>query len=109
MIVRLRHLFGGVVSVFRSRQDLMLEKLALRRQLFGLNAQRPRRRFRGDLETGVSLVVFVAVQVQRRRVKFASSNAMQKEAPRPRNQAASSFDEPQRRGQERAGAFAPAW
>ncbi len=33
MIVSLRHFLGWLVSVFRSREDLVLENLALRRQL----------------------------------------------------------------------------
>src|SRR6516165_1100597 len=44
MIVWLRHLLGCLVSAFRSRQDLILENLALRQQLLALHAQRPRRR-----------------------------------------------------------------
>src|SRR5215469_9655566 len=44
MIVWLRHLLGWLVSVFRSRQDLILENLALRQQLLVLHANRPRRR-----------------------------------------------------------------
>lgn len=44
MIVPLRHLLGWMVSVFSSREDLVLENLALRRQLLALHAQRPRRR-----------------------------------------------------------------
>jgi len=44
MIVWLRHLLGWVVSVFRSREDLILENLALRQQLLALHARRPRRR-----------------------------------------------------------------
>jgi hypothetical protein len=44
MIVSLRHFFGWLVSVFRSREDLVLENLALRRQLLALHAQQPRRR-----------------------------------------------------------------
>src|SRR5205814_2865272 len=44
MIVSLRHFLGWLVSVFRSREDLVLENLALRRQLLALHAQRPRRR-----------------------------------------------------------------
>ncbi len=45
MIVWLRHLLGWLVSAFHSRQDLILENLALRQQLLVLHAQRPRRRF----------------------------------------------------------------
>ena len=41
MIVSLRHLLGWMVSAFRSREDLVLENLALRRQLLALHAQRP--------------------------------------------------------------------
>ena len=44
MIVSLRHLIGWIVSVFRSREDLVLENLALRQQLLVLHAERPRRR-----------------------------------------------------------------
>ena len=33
MILRLRHSLGWIVSAFRSRQDLILENLALRQQL----------------------------------------------------------------------------
>ena len=44
MIVSLRHFLGWLVSVFRSREDLFLENLALRRQLLALHAQQPRRR-----------------------------------------------------------------
>ena len=44
MIVSLRHFLGWLVSAFRSREDLALENLALRRQLLALHAQRPRRR-----------------------------------------------------------------
>src|SRR5580765_8784251 len=44
MIVSLRHSLGWLVSVFRSREDLVLENLALRRQLLALHAQQPRRR-----------------------------------------------------------------
>src|SRR5260370_41165753 len=45
MIVSLRHFLGWLVSAFRSREDLVLENLALRRQLLALHAQQPRRRF----------------------------------------------------------------
>ena len=44
MIVSLRHFLGWLVSVFRSREDLVLENLALRRQLLALHTQQPRRR-----------------------------------------------------------------
>ena len=44
MIVSLRYLLGWVVSVFKSREDLILENLALRHQLLALHARRPRRR-----------------------------------------------------------------
>jgi hypothetical protein len=44
MIVSLRHFLGWLVSTFRSREDLVLENLALRRQLLALHAQQPRRR-----------------------------------------------------------------
>jgi len=44
MIVSLRHLLGWMVSAFSSREDLVLENLALRQQLLALHATRPRRR-----------------------------------------------------------------
>jgi putative transposase len=44
MIPFLRHLMGWIFGFFRSRQDLILENLALRQQLLALNAKRPRRR-----------------------------------------------------------------
>jgi hypothetical protein len=44
MNVSLRHLLGSMVSPFRSRENLILENLALRQQLLALHAQRPRRR-----------------------------------------------------------------
>ena len=44
MVVFLRHLLGWVVSAFRSREDLVLENLALRQQLLALHEKRPRRR-----------------------------------------------------------------
>src|ERR1700730_17340290 len=44
MILALRHLLGWMVSTFRSREDLVLENLALHQQLLALQAQRPRRR-----------------------------------------------------------------
>ncbi len=39
-----RHFIGWIISAFRSRQDLILENLALRQQLLALHAKRPRRR-----------------------------------------------------------------
>src|ERR1700731_493668 len=44
MILALRHLLEWMVSAFRSREDLVLENLALHQQLLALHAQRPRRR-----------------------------------------------------------------
>ena len=44
MIASLRYFLGWLVSVFRSREDLVLENLALRRQLLALHAQQPHRR-----------------------------------------------------------------
>jgi hypothetical protein len=44
MILLLRHFGGWLVGAFRSREDLMLENLALRQQLLALHAKRPRRR-----------------------------------------------------------------
>src|SRR5258708_5588279 len=42
MIVSLRHFLGWLVSAFRSREDLFLENLALRRQLLARDGQQPR-------------------------------------------------------------------
>ena len=44
MFACLRHLLGWVVSVFRSRDELILENLALRQQLLALHSKRPRPR-----------------------------------------------------------------
>src|SRR5271166_3998264 len=44
MSVGFRHLLGWVISVFRSRKELLLENLALRQQLLALHAKRPRPR-----------------------------------------------------------------
>jgi len=44
MIAALRHLLGWLLSTLRSREDLILENLALRQQLLVLRSQRPRRR-----------------------------------------------------------------
>jgi hypothetical protein len=44
MIAFLRHLIGWIITIFRSRQDLILENLALRQQLLVLHTKRPRRR-----------------------------------------------------------------
>ena len=44
MIPLFRHFVGWLVGAFRSREDLMLENLALRQQLLALHAKRPRRR-----------------------------------------------------------------
>ena len=44
MIASLRHLLGWIVSAFRTREDLVLENLALHLQLLALHAQRPHHR-----------------------------------------------------------------
>jgi hypothetical protein len=44
MISSLRHFLGWVVGAFRSRENLILENLALRQQLLALHTRRPRRR-----------------------------------------------------------------
>jgi hypothetical protein len=44
MIVSLRHLLGWIFSVVSSRENLILENLALRQQLLALRAKRPQRR-----------------------------------------------------------------
>ena len=44
MIPFCRHLVGWVGSALRSREDLVLENLALRQQLLALHTKRPRRR-----------------------------------------------------------------
>ena len=44
VVTSLRHFLGWTVSAFSSRQNLILENLALRQQLLALHAKRPRRR-----------------------------------------------------------------
>lgn len=44
MLCPLRHLIGWMVCAFRSREDLLLENLALRQQLLALHTKRPRSR-----------------------------------------------------------------
>jgi putative transposase len=44
MIAFFRHLFGWTVAALRSRQELILENLALRQQLLALHTTRPHRR-----------------------------------------------------------------
>jgi putative transposase len=44
MTAFLRHFLGWLLSAVRSREDLILENLALRQQLFALHARQPRRR-----------------------------------------------------------------
>src|SRR5215472_17570148 len=44
MFSSFRHLLGWIISAFYSRQDLILENLALREQLLALHAKRPRHR-----------------------------------------------------------------
>jgi hypothetical protein len=44
IVTSLRHLLGWVVSAFSSREELVLENLALRQQLLALHAKRPRHR-----------------------------------------------------------------
>jgi putative transposase len=44
MTVSLRHLLGWIASAFSSRENLILENLALRQQLVTLHAKRPQRR-----------------------------------------------------------------
>jgi hypothetical protein len=44
MIAALRHLLGWLFSTLRSREDILLENLALRQQLLVLRSQRSRRR-----------------------------------------------------------------
>src|SRR6201997_2209974 len=41
MFASLRHLIGWVINAFRSRQDLLLENLALRQQVLALHGKRP--------------------------------------------------------------------
>ena len=57
MIESLRDLLGWMISAFRSREDLVLENLALRQQLRALHAQRPRRRL-----TALHKLFWVALQ-----------------------------------------------
>ena len=42
MIPLLRHFVGWLIGAFQSREDLILENLALRQQLLALHAKRPR-------------------------------------------------------------------
>ena len=49
MFVPVRHLIGWVLSGFRSREDLILDNLALRQQLLAFHLRRPRPRL-GTLE-----------------------------------------------------------
>jgi len=44
MIVSLRRLLGWIFSIVSSRENLILENLALRQQLLALHAKRPQRR-----------------------------------------------------------------
>ncbi len=44
ILISLRQLLGWLVSAFGSREDLILENLAMRQQLLALHARRPRRR-----------------------------------------------------------------
>jgi putative transposase len=44
MIAPLRHFLGWILSTLSSREELILENLALRQQLVALHAKRPRRR-----------------------------------------------------------------
>src|SRR6202162_810898 len=44
IFILLRQILGWFVSAFSSREDLILENLALRQQLLALHAKRPRRR-----------------------------------------------------------------
>ena len=44
MCSSLRHLVGWIINAFYSRQDLILESLALRQQLLALHIKRPHRR-----------------------------------------------------------------
>ena len=44
MVSVLRHLIGWLAGLFRSREDLLLENLALRQQLLAVHSRRPRPR-----------------------------------------------------------------
>jgi len=57
MIASLRHLLGWMVSAFRSREDPVLENLALHQQLLALHAQRPHHRL-----TALHKLFWVALQ-----------------------------------------------
>jgi hypothetical protein len=67
MIASLRHFLGWMVSAFRSREDLVLENLALHQQLLALHAQRPRRRL-----TALHKLFWVALRTFLVRVEEAS-------------------------------------
>jgi hypothetical protein len=64
MIASLRHFLGWLVCAFRSREDLVLENLALHQQLLALHAQRPRRRFDGPAQAVLGCVTNVLVWVE---------------------------------------------
>jgi hypothetical protein len=63
MISSLRHFFGWLVSAFRSREDLVLENLALHQQLLALHAQQPRRRLTAIAEAVLGCVENVLVRM----------------------------------------------
>ena len=64
MIASLRHFLGWLVSAFRSREDLVLENLALHQQLLALHAQRPRRRLTAIAQAVLGCVENVLVRVE---------------------------------------------
>ena len=53
----LRHVLGWLLGVFQSREDFILENLALRQQLLALHGDRPRRRL-----TAVHKLFWVALR-----------------------------------------------
>jgi hypothetical protein len=63
MIVSFRYVLGWVFRAFGSREDLVLENLALRQQLLALHAKRPRRRLDCDPQGVLGRVENVVVGV----------------------------------------------
>jgi hypothetical protein len=82
MIASLRHFLGWMVSAFRSDEDLVLENLALRRQLLALHAQRPRRRLTALHKLFLGCVTNVLVWLEEASRLGCSSNRRELAVPR---------------------------
>jgi hypothetical protein len=68
MIQFVRHFLGWVVGSFRSRENLVLENLVLRRQLLALHTKRPRHRL-----SSVHKLLWIALRGSGRGGKARSS------------------------------------